>query len=113
MLHLWSELKDNVNQGIIKCLDLKKKWGDTQYLLVWYTAVRGTFNNLDGAWLEDETGVDLLEKKNPLTRGKSLTKLYISKSCIEYTSTPGRNQYSQLEWLLRCVWAMATGHLFK
>lgn len=41
MLHLWSELRDNVNQGIIKCLELKKikiKWGDTQYLLVWYTS---------------------------------------------------------------------------
>ena len=65
MLHLWSELKDNVNQGIIQCLELKKKkWGDTQYLLVLYTVVRGTFNNLDGTWMEDETGVDLLEKKN-------------------------------------------------
>jgi hypothetical protein len=42
----------------------KKKWGDTQYLLVLYTVVRGTFNNLDGTWMEDETGVDLLEKKN-------------------------------------------------
>ena len=58
----------------------KKKWGDTQYLLVLYTVVRGTFNNLDGAWLEDETGVDLLEKKkSPDSRQVTNKTLYIKK----------------------------------
>ena len=38
MLHLWSELKDNINKGRIKFLDVNKKkggGGNTQILFVW------------------------------------------------------------------------------
>ena len=36
MLHLWSELKDKINKGKIKFLDVKKRaGGNTQILFVW------------------------------------------------------------------------------
>jgi len=44
----------------------KKKEG-VMHNICWsgIRVVRGTFSNLDGAWLEDQTGVDLLEKEIP------------------------------------------------